>query len=281
MTFAAPSGYCRLERSKTIVICDVGGPPPLALSGEAHAGCLSFEMSSGAQPVIVNCGAPIHIQHEWSLVTRSTAAHSTLTLADTSSSRFVSLRPIGEPAARARLIGPEQVEAAITEEDGGQLLTASHDGYESRTGVIHHRTLRLAANGERLQGQDRLAAPEGLKPFAAEGASAFAIRFHLHPAVRAELAQDGRSALLLLPNREGWRLLANSGTLSIEDSVFLADQAGRNRTQQVVLSGELGNRTEVTVDWSLEQAVAPGAAKKTQTGTPQPKAETELPFAET
>ena len=280
VTYAAPSGYCRLARGKAVVICDVGGPPPLALSSQAHAGCLSFEMSSGVQPVIVNCGAPDHIQHEWSLVTRSTAAHSTLTFADSSSSRFISLRPIGEPAARARLIGPEQVEAAITEQGGGQLLTASHDGYKSRTGVIHHRTLRLAANGEHLQGQDRLVAPEGLKPSAADGA-AFAIRFHLHPAVRAELAQDGRSALLLLPNREGWRLLAGNGSLAIEDSVFLADQAGRNRTQQVVLSGELGNRTEVTVDWSLEKAVTPGAAKKTQTGTPQPKAETELPFAKT
>jgi len=282
VTYAAPSGYCRLERGKAIVICDVGGPPPFALSGDAHAGCLSFEMSSGTQPVIVNCGTPNHAQHEWSLVTRSTAAHSTLTFADTSSSRFVSLRPVGEPTARARIIGPEQVEAAITEEDGGQLLTASHDGYESRSGIIHHRTLRLAANGERLQGQDRLVAAEGPKPSAAEGGgSTFAIRFHLHPAVRAELAQDGRSALLLLPNREGWRLIAGNGALAIEDSVFLADPAGRNRTQQVVLSGDLRGRTEVTVDWALEQAVAPGAAKKTQTGTPQPKAETELPFAKT
>lgn len=50
VTYAAPSGYCRLQRAKTVVICDVGRPPPFALSGEAHAGCLSFEMSSARSP---------------------------------------------------------------------------------------------------------------------------------------------------------------------------------------------------------------------------------------
>ena len=37
---------------------ETGQPPPFAMSQEAHAGCLSFELSSGLQRIVVNCGLP-------------------------------------------------------------------------------------------------------------------------------------------------------------------------------------------------------------------------------
>ena len=40
----------------TTVIADTGTPPPVDVSTHAHAGCLSFEMSSGRQHFIVNAG---------------------------------------------------------------------------------------------------------------------------------------------------------------------------------------------------------------------------------
>jgi uncharacterized heparinase superfamily protein len=55
---AAPSGYARLARGAAVVLVDVGRPPPLSVGQCAHAGCLSFEMSVGGEPLIVNNGAP-------------------------------------------------------------------------------------------------------------------------------------------------------------------------------------------------------------------------------
>ncbi len=47
---APHSGYQRIDAGKTALIMDTGKPPPLALSQEAHAGCLSFELSWNLRP---------------------------------------------------------------------------------------------------------------------------------------------------------------------------------------------------------------------------------------
>ena len=52
------SGYERLEAGRSLVVADVGACPPAAFAAEAAASCLSFEFSSGRSRIIVNCGAP-------------------------------------------------------------------------------------------------------------------------------------------------------------------------------------------------------------------------------
>src|SRR6185295_969223 len=42
---APHSGYQRIEAGQTALLMDTGRTPPVAVSQEAHAGCLSFEMS--------------------------------------------------------------------------------------------------------------------------------------------------------------------------------------------------------------------------------------------
>ena len=90
---APDSGYQRLQAAEAVVIVDVGAPPPWALSREAHAGCLSFEFSSGLQRLIVNCGAPSAAAVSVRDASRATAAHSTLVIDDHSS---CSIAPAGE-----------------------------------------------------------------------------------------------------------------------------------------------------------------------------------------
>src|SRR4029079_1046822 len=49
---AAPhSGYQRVETAGAVLLMDTGKPPPIAYSQEAHAGCLSFELSSRNQRI--------------------------------------------------------------------------------------------------------------------------------------------------------------------------------------------------------------------------------------
>src|SRR6266404_8281266 len=43
---APHSGYQRVQAADALLIVDAGPPPPLAISGEAHAGCLAFELSA-------------------------------------------------------------------------------------------------------------------------------------------------------------------------------------------------------------------------------------------
>src|SRR5262249_50681364 len=86
---AQHSGYQRVEAGGNIVVMDTGRPPPFAVSQQAHAGCLSFELSSKAYRIVANCGLPATSRDSWRHVARATAAHSTVTFNDISSCHFV------------------------------------------------------------------------------------------------------------------------------------------------------------------------------------------------
>ncbi|NJM33717.1 MAG: heparinase [Rhodomicrobium sp.] len=204
--FAPDSGYCRMQRGKTVIIADTGSPPPFASSAQAHAGFLGFEMTSDIEPVIVNCGAPRDDTSDWAIAARSTAAHSTLTISDVSSSRLVKRR-IGYPPQLAHLLsGPRSVRGEVKEDQGDLLLRAIHDGYKDRSGFLHQRRLRLTANGRSVEGVDQLSSPAG-KPRAKESDS-FAIHFHLHPRVSPRLDAEENSVSLTLPDAQLWKFRA-------------------------------------------------------------------------
>src|SRR5690606_4428767 len=106
---ASHSGYQRLSLGATTVIADTGTVPPSELSGEAHAGCLSFELSSGRHHYIVNAGVDLYGAPDLRPLARATAAHSTLALNDTSSARFSLSRGINGIVGTPLVGGPRNV----------------------------------------------------------------------------------------------------------------------------------------------------------------------------
>jgi uncharacterized heparinase superfamily protein len=247
---APASGYVRRVAGPSVLIADVGPPPTAGLSVAAHAGTLAFEWSVGDRLVVVNCGLPEGGRAAWREDTRATAAHSTAVLADTSSSRF--RQPWGQSRNAPSLImaGPRRVTLAADVPFG---FEASHDGYARPFGLIHRRSLALAPDGLRLDGVDRFE-PDGLRARAPETVP-FALRFHLHPAVRAAPLGDGRTALLTLAPGEIWLFTTLDHPVTIADSVFLAGSGGPLRTRQLVVSG--GMARGASIAWSFER-VAPG-----------------------
>ena len=249
---AAPnSGYARIERGGTKLIADIGAAPVASLSTTAHAGCLSFELSSGQFPIVVNCGAPSVDHDDWRSFSRSTQAHSTLCFEETSSAEFASFTQGG--FGDATLVGPQNVQGALSED--GAVIEGSHGGYASRFGIGHGRRIEVSPDGLTISGEDTLGASRGSR--AGEG-GAFAIRFHLHPSVGAQVSADGASIELILPNRETWRLSSNAPAIELHESVFLADERGPQETAQIVLSGQLGAARDVHVAWVLEQTAQAG-----------------------
>ena len=128
------------------------------------------------------------------------------------------------------------------------LLRASHDGYAQRFGVIHQRTIRLASDGGRLDGEDAFI-PEHGESLPSNRPDAFAIRFHLHPAVKASRLTDGHSVMLMLPNRQVWSFTAYEDRVEVEESVYLAATDGPRRTVQIVVYGHA--RKTAGVHWTF------------------------------
>lgn len=245
---APQAGYQRLQAGDAVVILDTGPPPPPVHSGEAHAGCLSLEFSAGGERVIVNCGAPAPTRAAVRLAARQTAAHSTLVLDDTSSCHFAPDSGIERIAAGQILAGPRKV--TVERKDGreGSLIELSHDGYVRRFGFVHERRLALDATGKRIVGEDRLSAAQGAEALFARN---FAVRFHLHPGVRACGGASDAELRLETPSGRVFLFEAGGRAAEIEESVFFASPDGARATQQIVVRGPAEEGAEIA--WSITE----------------------------
>jgi len=230
------TGYERVTAGRTLLLVDVGMPPPWPYDKTSHAGLLSFEFSIGRERLIVNCGAGPEGDTEWHAATAATAAHTTLTLDDTNACEILPGGGIGHR--------PKPFTAQRYEQDGAHYVEASHSGYLNALHVAHHRSLRLAAEGEELSGSEVLSGPTGCE---------YALRWHLHPSVQASLIQGGQAALLLTPSGLGWRFKVESGVingdLSLEPSVYCGGQKPR-RTLQLKVTGRTDEDPTV-IGWML------------------------------
>jgi uncharacterized heparinase superfamily protein len=266
------TGFQRLDAGAMTVIIDAGPPPPPSVSQDAHAGCLAFELSSGPSRIVVNCGMPTTGRDNWRPFARSTAAHSTLAYHDASSCQFVELSAMKRLLQGAPITsGPANVESYREAVADGDLLTTSHDGYLARFGVVHRRVLMAAHDGSRLDGEDTLAPPPGGR---IKGSSAdYALRFHLHPSVKASRLSDARGVMLVLPNRDVWTFEALDDKVDLEDSVFLAGNDGPRRTTQIVIRQNA--RQVSSIRWSFARSKTSPAAT---TARRNARREPELPL---
>ncbi len=245
---ATHSGFHRLEAGGTVVVIDTGRPPPIDFSGRAHAGCLSFELSVGAQALIVNCGVPAPGLNSLRRLARTTAAHSTATINDTSSCRFMTSASSGDWLGEAIVSGPSRVDVDRRDTGDGTGITMQHDGWIDRFRIIHRRALRFTDTGDMLEGTDSFILPSG--GFAQRtGKDTFAIRFHLHPDIGAREHPETRSVILELPDGERWEMEADVGDLRVEESILMSDTRGNREADQVVIHGRVQHTPEVS--WRL------------------------------
>lgn len=234
--------YHRLAVGDTIVIVDTGKPASIELSRSAHCGCLSFELSSGRYRFIVNSGFPQYASAAFKRVSRTTAAHSTVTIADRSSARISHSRFLGPVIVSG--ISETEVERRI-DEKRADILTASHDGYGS-LGYVHQRELELNEAGTKIRGRDWIRIDEKRLPEPAEAVC----RFHVHPLI--ELSQeDEETVLMQAPDGTAWAFSAPARQVTIAEDVFMADVSGIRPSLQIEVAFELPATTEIR--WLLEQ----------------------------
>ncbi|MEZ5800154.1 MAG: heparinase II/III family protein [Nitratireductor sp.] len=249
-TEAPFSGFQRLEIGSTVVLLDHGKPPPGALSINAHAGCLAFEMSTGNAPLVVNCGTAPNAKGELRKAARSTAAHSTAIVNDTSSCKFSGDGVLSRVLDNRIISGPRNITCNRHDTAESQSVSVSHDGYLREFGIVHERSLILSANGAVLDGLDTFLAPGG-KALKEGHGEEVAIRFHLHPSVSAGKSRDGKAILLSAADGSRWMFTAAMAQPHVDESIFLAVSAGPRRTKQIVLEFRLSQLREIA--WRLER----------------------------
>ncbi len=182
--------------------CDGGPLGFLSIAAHGHADALSVEVRYDGVEVLVDPGTYCyHGEPEWRSYFRSTRAHNTLELDDTS--QAVEAGPF-----MWRSVVPTDVVPIHAGTAQVVSWEARHRGYQRLTGSpVHERAVRLDEPGRRLVVVDRVLAGNGHD---------VRLFFHLGPAVRvtlqgalAELEWDGRRgeprrACLELPGALRW-----------------------------------------------------------------------------
>jgi uncharacterized heparinase superfamily protein len=215
---------------------------------------------------------PSTSRDNWRAFARSTAAHSTLTYHETSSCQYVELSAMKRFLHGAPVVsGPSNVESYREVVASGVLLTTSHDGYMPRFGVMHRRVLMVAHDGTRLDGEDTVAPAPGARIKGNE--TDYAVRFHLHPSVKASRLSDARGVMLVLPNRDVWTFEALDDKVELEDSVFLAGNDGPRRTAQIVIRQD--SRHAPSVRWSFVRSTTSASSTSARRNA---RREPELPL---
>jgi uncharacterized heparinase superfamily protein len=237
LAHAAHSGYARLAQGNSTVIVDCG-------TGSTCDSPLALEFSDGPHRIVGSCGFPPQASPDWAAAARCAAAHSTLDIQNTPSraldSFFLRRKHAGQPSA---------VSAELIASPHGTLVKARSGAHLAALGLIHFRELFLSVDGHDLRGEDRFERHDPMERGWPE--TDFALRFHLHPAVKVAAEARGSGVHLVLPSGVIWQFTARGGTLSLEDSVFLATGGAAERCRQIVIRGITGHPD--IVNWAFRR----------------------------
>jgi len=225
-------GYQRMSALGTVVVLDAAPPPSAKMAAQGSASTLAFELSDGPQRIVVNCGGPgplpTELPDELVQGLATTAAHSTLVLADTNSTNILPDGSLGK--------GVEDVTIDRSEDNDASRIEASHDGYARAFGLEHKRSLMLGNDGKELRGADQLIA-KGRKKI--RESAPYAVRFHLAPAIEVTTTADGMGAILRSRGVPPWNFRCRGGSLNVEESLWIDGRGQPQRTTQLVVVGEV------------------------------------------
>jgi len=173
LTFLNSSGYGRMTAGPATILVDMAPLGPDYLPGHGHADTLSFELSLGADRLIVNGGTSIYGRGRERLRQRSTASHATVVVDGLDSSEVWSGFRV---ARRARII-----EAEMRISGTSIRAVGSHDGYNRLPGrPTHRRTWLLSADSLRISDE-----------ILGEGVHSMEIVFPLAPGFVPQRRADG------------------------------------------------------------------------------------------
>ena len=237
----------KIKKKKIEFYIDCGNPPPNNFAKYYQAGCLSFELISNKQKIICNSGYGKYLSPKLTSLSRSTAAHSTLYINDTSSSIFQKNKIINRVYGNSLIEKHKIIKKSYTEDKNFYSISASHNGYEKMFGYIHSRLVKISKNKDQIFGQDKL-----VRSKIYSNPLVYFIRFHIYPGIKIVKTKAGNSVLISLLNGEGWLLKSEISNFKIEKNIFFGNKNKIINNESISISGNLNNEI-ISVNWKIEK----------------------------
>ena len=229
------------------VFFDIGEPPKKSFSKSYQSGPLSFEYYLDETKVITNCGFGINISSKAELLSRLTSAQSTLTMNDTSVTKFERNKLINRIFGNSIKNTFNISNLDFVEDKNHIKSVASHNGYEKNFGCLFKRKISIDKSTNNLLGSDELIKKKNGKPIS------YSLRFHLYPGLTAVKTMSGKSVLIQISKNKSLILTIKGENIVLEKSIFLGSNKILDNTC-ITVSGNLVNKDK-TILWEIKKSI--------------------------
>ena len=240
-------GLYKIKHKNHFLIIDTERPPKQKFSNSYQSGPLSFEYFLDGIKIITNSGFGSHISKRAEALSRLTACQSTLSINDTSVTKFEKSEMINKVFGNSIEDTFKSFEFFSKDENGLIGCSSSNNGYEKKFGCTHKREIYIDKVNNYLKGVDHIIKAKDGYPIR------YAFRFHINPELSAVKTMSGNSALIQISKNKSLIFTVNDENLEIEKSIFLGGKKILDNTC-ITISGNLVNRNK-TFNWEIKKNI--------------------------
>ena len=203
-------GLYKIKHKNHFLIIDVEKPPQKKFSQSYQSGPLSFEYFLDGIKIITNSGYGYHISRKAGLLSRLTACQSTLTINDTSITKFEKNEMINRIFGNSIKDSFKSYDFSWKNENNIIGCSASNNGYERKFGCTHKREVYVDKNSNYLQGKDHIFKIKDGYPMR------YALRFHINPELNVVKTMSGIGALIQISKTKSLLFSVKDENVDIE-----------------------------------------------------------------
>lgn len=236
--------YLISKTKKFEIALDANDPPSDLYSHNYQAGCLSFEFLYNGKKILSNCGSANNFGNELSYLSQSSAAHTTMTINDTSSCLFQKNSLIRHYYGNSLIQKLKVYKKDLNTEKGIISIIAGHNGYQKQYNTMYERKIIIEEEKGQISGNELVIVAKKDLAFLN-----FSLRFHLTPEAKVIQTQGGD--ILVSVDNHGWRF-KSSLDVKIESGLYFGSYDKVFDTKCVLIEGTLKDKVN-NINWALEK----------------------------
>jgi len=240
-------GLFKIRHKSHLVFMDIEKPPQKAFSKCYQSGPLSFEYFVDGLKIISNSGFGRNISNKARILSRLTACQSTLTLNDTSVTKFEKNELIIKVFGNA--IQNSFKFYDIENKNDNELIgcSATNNGYEKKFGCTHRREIYIDKVKDCLRGTDHIIKKKDGYPVR------YSFRFHINPELTVVKTMGGNGALLQISKNKSLLFTIKNEEIKIEKSIFLGEKKSVD-SACITIAGNLVNKNKSFI-WEIRRNI--------------------------
>jgi uncharacterized heparinase superfamily protein len=240
-------GLFKIRHKSHLVFMDIEKPPQKTFSKCYQSGPLSFEYFVDGLKIISNSGFGRNISNKARMLSRLTACQSTLTLNDTSVTKFEKNELIIKVFGNA--IQNSFKFYDIENKNDNELIgcSATNNGYEKKFGCTHRREIYIDKVKDCLRGTDHIIKKKDGYPVR------YSFRFHINPELTVVKTMGGNGALLQISKNKSLLFTIKNEEIKIEKSIFLGEKKSVD-SACITIAGNLVNKNKSFI-WEIRRNI--------------------------